>query len=156
MIQPNPIVWSPGVALETLIQQVVETAMVFYKGNKTAAAQSLGIAVRTLDNRLEKYAKEKSDNEQRYSEAKTKREQFIARQRAIPIGAQFDTSATPSVYTAEVARRRQEASSHAKAGVRAEPLANAAPQQSLPVHEPKEIQSVLPSKAAGNRSKGNG
>ncbi len=82
--------------------------MTFYKGNKTAAAQSLGIAIRTLDARLDKYKKEKEQHVTRNVEAQAKRDQLRARQRAIPGGAQFDTGATPSVHSAEVTRRRAE------------------------------------------------
>lgn len=81
-----------------MIRQAIESAMVFYKGNKTAAAQSLGIAIRTLDTRLDKYRKEKEQHEKRIADAQQKRSDFQQRQRAMPTGAGFDNGSTPSVH----------------------------------------------------------
>lgn len=47
--------WSPGVTIEQIEEGVIKKALRFYQGNKTKTAQSLGIAVRTLDNKLSKY-----------------------------------------------------------------------------------------------------
>jgi DNA-binding NtrC family response regulator len=52
------ILWQPGVTLEDIEKQVIQKAFSFYRGNKTATAKSLGIAIRTLDAKLEKYDKQ--------------------------------------------------------------------------------------------------
>ena len=61
--------WSPGVTLENVEKQVILAAFRHFRGNKTVTANALGIAIRTLDNKLEKYEadgkaeKERQDNE---------------------------------------------------------------------------------------------
>lgn len=49
------ISWQPGMTLESIEKQVILKAFSFYQGNKTKTAQSLGIAIRTLDNKLLSY-----------------------------------------------------------------------------------------------------
>jgi len=55
------VTWQPGVTLEKMEQQVIENAMVFYRQNKTHAAEGLGIAIRTLDSKLEQYASDRAN-----------------------------------------------------------------------------------------------
>jgi hypothetical protein len=50
------LLWTPGCTLELLEEMAVRQALQYCQGNKTAAASALGIAVRTLDNKLEIYA----------------------------------------------------------------------------------------------------
>lgn len=52
------ITWSPGVTLEMVEKQVIQKAISFYRGNKTQCSISLGISIRTLDERLKKYEAE--------------------------------------------------------------------------------------------------
>lgn len=51
----SQIIWSPGVTLEQIEKQVILKAFSFFDCNKTRTADALGIAVRTLDAKLEKY-----------------------------------------------------------------------------------------------------
>lgn len=44
--------WQPGRTLAQIEKEVIEAALRFYQGNKTQAANSLGIAVRTIYNKL--------------------------------------------------------------------------------------------------------
>lgn len=122
----NPIIWSPGVTLEAMIQQAVEASMNFYRGNKTAASRSLGISIRTLDARIDKYKKEKEDHEQRVTDTEQRRRDFQARERATPVGASFDNAGTPSIHADAVERKRQENRIPAQAGVQSKPVARAA------------------------------
>lgn len=48
-------IWSPGRTLDDLEKEVILHAYKFYGYNKTKTASSLGIAIRTLDNKLEHY-----------------------------------------------------------------------------------------------------
>lgn len=91
------VIWSPGVSLEAMERQIVIAAYAFYKQNKTATAQSLGIAIRTLDAKLEKYAMDNLEQEMREDDARARREDFRRRERAIPQGAGYDNGATPRV-----------------------------------------------------------
>lgn len=47
--------WSPGRTLEDVEKEVIFQALSFYHGNRTQTARSLGIALRTLQNKLEIY-----------------------------------------------------------------------------------------------------
>lgn len=55
--------WQPGRTLEEMEKEVILTAMRFYHGNKTHTASALGIAIRTLDNKLAKYRGEPVNEE---------------------------------------------------------------------------------------------
>lgn len=51
----SAVTWQPGFTLAHMEKQVVLAAFRFYHGNKTRTAQSLGIAIRTLEAKLESY-----------------------------------------------------------------------------------------------------
>jgi transcriptional regulator with GAF, ATPase, and Fis domain len=83
----NAVVWTPGMKLDTLVEQVIHEALRFYKGNKTQTANALGIATRTLDNRMEKYEAQRLEREKLAEEAQKARERWLQRQMATPAGA---------------------------------------------------------------------
>ena len=49
------LLWQPGEKLENVEKRVILTALQFYQGNKTATAQALGIGLRTLYDKLDRY-----------------------------------------------------------------------------------------------------
>lgn len=49
------ITWSPGVTLEQLEREVILAAVNFYGGNRTTAANALGVSAKTIYNKLETY-----------------------------------------------------------------------------------------------------
>ena len=53
--------WQPGRKLEDVEKEVILSAYRFYNENKTRTASSLGIAIRTLDNKLAKYGVTKNE-----------------------------------------------------------------------------------------------
>lgn len=53
--------WQPGMTIKEVERDIIEKALQFFQGNKTQAAQSLGISVRTIDNKLKQY---EQDDEQ--------------------------------------------------------------------------------------------
>ncbi len=55
--------WTPGMKLEDVERETILAALQFYHGNKTQAAASLGMAIRTLDYKLLKYKGEKQPEE---------------------------------------------------------------------------------------------
>lgn len=59
-MQDNLVVWQPGMSLEDLERKTILAAYRHYRSNKTLTAQSLGIAIRTLDHKLEAYAQSAS------------------------------------------------------------------------------------------------
>lgn len=50
--------WQPGVTLDHIEEQVIKKAYAHFRGNKTATAVALGVAIRTLDSKFEQYEKE--------------------------------------------------------------------------------------------------
>lgn len=48
--------WQPGMTLEQAERMIIERAFRYYQYNKTHTARALGIAIRTLDNKLDSYA----------------------------------------------------------------------------------------------------
>lgn len=53
--------WQVGMTLDQIEKQVILKAYRFFEGNKTHTASALGIAIRTLDNKLKRYAEEEFD-----------------------------------------------------------------------------------------------
>lgn len=116
--------WQPGETLESIEKSVILQAFRFYHGNKTHTANALGIAIRTLDNKLEKYEQE-GINERERAE-KQARMETEARQRA---------------------RGLTEGIS-AETGFRMEPTQKTTAQHAMPVQERQEIQEMPPRPAA--------
>lgn len=81
----DPINWNPGITLDAVEEQVIKRAYLAYRGNKTATASSLGISVRTLDNKLEKYAEEQKKRDEKELERKRKHEEYILRSRGLSV-----------------------------------------------------------------------
>jgi DNA-binding NtrC family response regulator len=51
----NDVHWQPGVTLADIEKQVILKALKWFGNNRRITAASLGIAVRTLDYKLERY-----------------------------------------------------------------------------------------------------
>ena len=140
------IAWSPGVTLEDIERAVIMKAYKFYQNNKTATSNALGIAIRTLDSKLEKYESDARAQADRDAAERTKDRDFLARQR----GPIQNLATTEAVQRAQVA-----ASVHGpNAGVRLESAEKAAAQQAVPVSQPQKVQSVLPAQAPSRHSRG--
>lgn len=75
------IIWSPGVTLEQIEKEVILKAFRFYRGNKTTTSIALGIAVRTLDNKLAQYGEDTQTQEKRKKDNAAKGTEFLERQR---------------------------------------------------------------------------
>lgn len=131
------VYWSPGMSLDVLEQLVIQKAFKHYHGNKTATANSLGIAIRTLDAKLEKFEMDEIDKEAQHATRRSDRELQLARSRGF---------VSPGITQAYAAAQ-------AEAGVRVQSVANAATEQPMPVPERQEIQEVLPKSASGNHSR---
>ncbi len=129
------IMWSPGVTLEGIEQQVIIKAYAFYRKNKTATAQSLGISIRTLDNKLEKYEADQLLQTERDYESRQRRAEQLNRARglspAVEVPASPEHNATPNP-------ERLFAQPHDKASA----------QQAMPMPERQEVQTLLPRQTA--------
>jgi hypothetical protein len=137
------IMWSPGVTLEQVEKQVILKALTYFKFNKTSTAQALGIAIRTLDARIEKYDMEDKDAKRREEERKRANEHFLARQRG---------QVPPAPAPTPASKPEQAKSEETVGGARLESTQGSTTEQPVPVSERKEVQKVLPEQAARNRN----
>lgn len=125
--------WTPGLTLEAVEKMCIQQAFKFYRGNKTTTANSLGIAIRTLDNKLEKYESEDRDRIL-YVEGERAR-QKAQLERARGNGHFQIPSSIPGPH----------------AGISVEPAAQVSDEQKMSLPEWKEVQKVLPRQAGKNR-----
>lgn len=136
------VYWSPGMSLEVLEQIVIQRAFKYYQSNKTATANSLGIAIRTLEAKLDKYDMDEINREAQSAARRNERETNLARAR----GFSPPNSQTFSGQPAQTSFKTE-------TGVRAQSIANTAAQQQMPVSERQEVQEVLPKQAAAGHSR---
>lgn len=125
------IIWSPGVTLEAVEQQVIIKAYEYFKYNKSATARALGIVPNTLDSKLEKYEQQKRDIQSASDAERKRREEFLARARGV--------GTTPNNVNGGIP---------VAPGVRVEPVKVASPQQPVPMPERQEVKAVLPQQPA--------
>lgn len=129
------IQWAPGLTIESVEQMVITQAFKFYGGNKTVTANSLGIAIRTLDNKLEKYDADRRDAELADQRNRQNRDDWLQKQR--------HNSA------------RVQGLSSPDAGVRLEPVTQVASESKVSLLERAQVQEVLPKHVAqGGKAKG--
>ncbi len=55
----NQVIWQPGMTIADMEKRIILAALRYHGGNKTKTADSLAIAIRTLDYKLEKYLQKK-------------------------------------------------------------------------------------------------
>lgn len=132
----HSVFWSPGMKIDALEELVIKKAFAFYRENKTATANSLGISIRTLDNKLEKYEMSAIEETLAYESRKQDRDVQLARAR----GIHADNSFIPALATV---------SDKTSAGLSLEPPSNPAAKPPVSVSERAEIQEVLSKHASG-------
>ena len=131
--------WTPGLTLEEIEKQAILKAYAFYHKNKTHTAQALGIALRTLDNKFEKYEAERIAQEKRDEAVRLKDESFYYRQRGL----------TPPSLGAEGSHMLPRPAT----GIRMESAINNSAKPSVSVSVGKEVQGVLSSATAKSGAK---
>lgn len=73
--------WMPGLTIAEIEKQSILQAMQFYHGNKTVAAKSLGIALRTLYDKLGQYELEEKIKEDKKASLQKTNEDLLKRAR---------------------------------------------------------------------------
>lgn len=137
----NTVTWAPGITLEEVEKQVILSALRFYRNNKTQTANVLGISVRTVDHKLEKYEADRINFEERARQSKLNDQETLARMRGVEF-TRHNTVGSPTQI--------QPPPTHSAAtGVGVEPTQDIAPKQPVPVPKREEVQSVLPKQASG-------
>lgn len=82
--------WQPGMSLEEVEKDIILAALRFFQNNKTQVAQSLGLSIRTIDNKLEKYRKQEEALEEEKIKDEIKREKERDYLRGIEPQAKMD------------------------------------------------------------------
>lgn len=139
--------WQPGMTLDEMEKHTILQAYRFYRSNKTQTAIALGISVRTLDNKLEKYELDGRKEAERDAAEKIRNTEILNRMRGITPGASAPPNARKQVEF-------QEEGVHSPdAGIRLEPANKAPAQHTMPLPERSEVQAVLSKQAsAGSKS----
>lgn len=75
----HQVYWQPGMTLEALEKHVILRCLSFYGNNKTKTAEALGIAIRTIDNKLEKYRQEEQQEKEALERVRQKEQEFAQR-----------------------------------------------------------------------------
>lgn len=127
--------WTPGLTIDRAEQIIIEQAFRWYKNNKTQTSAALGISVRTLDNKLERYEQDEREQQRIRAEDERQRKIQFDRQRA---HSAIQSSSVPSPGP----------------GMRLEPATEIRSEPSLPVSERTEVQEVLPKSTSKGRSAG--
>ncbi len=123
--------WSPGVSLDQVEKQVVLKAYDHYRRNKTTTANSLGISIRTLDSKLEKYEQEELAAVEAAHAERQQRTELLNRSRGINTEPTIDTRPTK-----------------ANEGISLESLMHPTPEHVMSMQERQEVQDMLPSKSS--------
>lgn len=121
--------WTPGTTIESAEREVIEQALKFYRGNKTATASALKVSTRTLDNKLEQYA----DDDRKSREH--------ADRSAQGSGPSLHEQARPQE---DKANGSKEVGISSDAGLRVESSFEVRTEPNVSVPERQEVQEVLP------------
>lgn len=136
--------WQPGMTLEAVEKATILQAVRFYRGNKTQCSISLGISVRTLDAKLEKYEADGRASEQHLIDERNKRNAILNRMRGIATPTDGSIAPAQNPKTLETGKPLHETSE----GVHVQSIAEISSEQSVPVPERLEVQEMLPLKTA--------
>lgn len=126
--------WQPGMTLESMEKMCILSALRFYRGNKTQCSIALGISIRTLDNKLEKYENDAKDEKARDDKWTADRKSALDRLRG---GEAQAKQQAESVYGTPPR-------------LHVEPAAKASPQHIVPMPKREEVQALPPEHVAGS------
>lgn len=136
--------WVPGITLEEMEKQCILAAFRFYRGNKTTTAQVLGIAIRTLDNKLEKYDGDARREQDRYDADKRERETSLAKQRGILTTQYNGLGSSNQIPVEQSAPNGPEADTR----VHVQPPVDLTKEPVVSMSERQKVQGVLPKQAS--------
>lgn len=95
------LIWTPGMSLDDVEKEAIMLALKYNHGNKTHTASALGIAYRTLDDKLKRY-KDKEDEIRKISEErKIKRNELLRTERGLPVEHVAQLSKEPALPVQE-------------------------------------------------------
>lgn len=140
--------WVPGLSLEAVEKECILQAIRYFRGNKTAAANSLGISVRNVDQKLAKYQQDDASLKRKEDEREQKHRDYLDRARGqAPDQLQRIAAAEQKNKALRLQRER---------GERMESTDEVSEKQPVSVPVGQEVQAVLPNKANGGNTKRGG
>lgn len=146
--------WTPGRTLEQIEKEAILKAYAHHRQNKTQTANSLGISIRTLDSKLEKYQQDDVENEQRIENAKKREDDFIKRSRG-NVEAINAAANAPINFETKKTNGPIKNGDALETGVRVESVARASEKYEMPLSKQEEVQSLSSRHAsASNTRKG--
>lgn len=145
--------WVPGITLDEMEKNCILAAFRFYRSNKTHTAQALGIAIRTLETKLEKYEADSKRETQRIVDERTRQREINERMRGPELTRRFQLGGGDQIRTSvdedgdeadhEASAEFTENGNGAGSGERVEPTLEAGTESPMPVPKRKEVQGVL-------------
>lgn len=81
--------WQPGLTLDEMEKEAILSAIRFYEGNLTAAAESLGINIRTIHNKVDEYQERES-----LAEARREKQRRLDLEKQQALRGDFGSSAS--------------------------------------------------------------
>ncbi len=128
--------WTPGQTLEDVEKIVIQKAYIYFSKNKSATARGLGISLRTLDNKFEKYEEDDRKNKQDDERREKERREWNDRARGI----------SPSH-----GHKEEKDCATTRNGVESSQESSTEP--TMPMQKSEEVQAVLPSQTTDLRPK---
>jgi len=135
----NAVIWQPGMTLESMEKEIILAGLRFYRGNITQTALSLGVAEKTIRNKMEKYDNDRKQFEQGQRDAELERAAILKRLRGEIPARPVET---PTLDDSGAGFH----SSPSRDGI--QPVVETSEKHDMPVPVRKEVQSVLPQQAA--------
>lgn len=144
--------WQPGMTLESIEKEAILQAFRFYRGNKTATSNALGIAIRTLDNKLESYQADDKAKEDANAKRKRDHEEFVRRSRGEVARINHAASNVDFKKSDETDAGPVENGDDSERGVHMESSEKASEEHAVPMPVRKEVQDMPPRHASGSHS----
>lgn len=137
----STINWVPGLTLEEVEKACILQAFRWFRGNKTQTSIALGVSVKTIDNKLEKYEQDGKAAKEQNDHDELKRKRDLNRMRGLPEDAPSEGQGPKNVFSTD-------------SGLHVEPAPQARPEPAVPVSQRQEIQKVLPTHASASSQRG--
>jgi hypothetical protein len=148
--QMSSVNWMPGMTLEQIEKLVILEALKFYRGNKSQTALTLGITVKTIDNKLERYTEDAKREADRIERDRIERDRQLAHQRGVKITEHYREGSSHQVAQTP---RPETSRNETPSGFHMEPAVKTSEEHAVSVPERKEVQAVS-SKFASTGSHG--
>ena len=143
--------WQPGMTLESIEKEAILQAFRYFRGNKTATANALGFAIRTLDAKLEKYQEDDAARKKASDDRNKREQEFVERSRWGANGQGPGKQVTGNPQQQRSSKVDAEAGFETPSRKQLESTSEVSAQQSVPLSKRKEVQGVSSADASPSR-----